>query len=154
MLPPLQEKTQDMILERIKGVNTSTLNPVDLGAYGFDFTVMSHTMKALDQDDNIDIIIPYFSVDYILRSEFLMNAKNSQHTILEMAKQINKPVLPILTRFTEDSMEIEKSRIDTFSTLRSAGFPVFTNIQDAVYSISKYFEWAEKRKDGTQNNGV
>lgn len=154
ILPPLQEKTQRMILERIKGVNTSTLNPVDLGAYGFDFNVMSHTMQALDQDDNIDIIIPYFSVDYIVRSELIMNAKNSQNTILEIAKQINKPVLPILTQFTEDNMEIEKSRIETFSTLRSAGFPVFTNIQDAVYSISKYFEWAEKIKPGKKNGSV
>jgi len=144
-LPQLQTKTQQMIGEKIKGVNTSTINPVDLGAYGFDFNVMSHTMKAMDEDDGIDIIIPYFSVDYILRSELLLNSKNSQQTIVEMAEEIKKPVIPILTRFTEDSIDIEKTRISTFSTLRSAGFPVFSHIQEAVYSISKYFEWAAKR---------
>ncbi len=150
-LPQLQERTQRMIAEKIKGVNTSTMNPVDLGAYGFDFNVMSHTMKALDQDDNIDIIIPYFSVDYILRAVLLLNAQNSQQTIVEMAEAIKKPVIPILTRFTEDSIDIEKTRIDTFSTLRNAEFPVFSNIQDAVYSISKYFEWAEKREHDKKN---
>jgi acetyl-CoA synthetase (ADP-forming)/acetyltransferase len=153
-LPQLDEKTQRMIAEKIRGVNTSTMNPVDLGAYGFDFNVMSHTMKALDQDENIDIIIPYFSVDYILRAVLLLNAKNSQQTIVEMAEEIKKPVIPILTRFTEDSLDIEKTRIDTFSTLRSSGFPVFTNIQDAVYSISKYFEWAEKRNNYKNGKAV
>ena len=150
-LPQLEEKTQRMIAEKIRGINTSTMNPVDLGAYGFDFNVMSHTMKALDKDTNIDIIIPYFSVDYILRAVLLLNAENSQQTIVEIASKIKKPVIPILTRFTEDSLDIEKTRIDTFLTLRNAGFPVFSNIQDAVYSIRKYFEWEGKRTHNKKN---
>ncbi|MCK9275318.1 MAG: CoA-binding protein [Syntrophales bacterium] len=145
LLPPLKESTQKMISEKIKGVNTSTLNPVDLGAFGFDFSVMSHTMKAMDRDENIDIIIPYFSVDYIHGSSLLLNSENSQKTILEMAEEVKKPVLPILAQFTEDNIDVEKTRIETFLTLRSAGFPVFSNIRDAVYSIGKYFEWFEKR---------
>ncbi len=51
-------RAQQMINEKIRGVNTSTTNPVDLGAFGFDLNVMLHTMQAMDQDDNIDVIIP------------------------------------------------------------------------------------------------
>ena len=50
-LPELSADSQQMISEKIMGVNTSTVNPVDLGAFGFDLNVMLHTMKAIDADD-------------------------------------------------------------------------------------------------------
>jgi acyl-CoA synthetase (NDP forming) len=144
-LPELGPKAQQKIGEVIMGVNTSTANPVDLGAFGFDLNVMLHTMKALDEDDGIDVIIPYFSVEYIMRSEFFLNVKNNSDTIFEMAKQIKKPVIPILSSFVEDNLDAERTRIATFATLRKAGFPVYAKIQDAVYSIGTYFEWAARQ---------
>jgi acyl-CoA synthetase (NDP forming) len=144
-LPELKEKTQQMISEKIKGVNTSTMNPVDLGAFGFDLSVMSHTMKALDEDDGIDVIIPYFSVEYIMRAELFLNVKNNDQTIVDMAEEIKKPVIPILASFTEDNLDVQRTKISTFSALRKAGFPVYSKIQDAVYSIGTYFEWIAKR---------
>lgn len=154
-LPELGPDAQRMISEKIMGVNTSTVNPVDLGAFGFDLNVMMHTMKAMDADENIDIIVPYFSVEYILRAEIFLNVKNSADTILEMARQIKKPVIPILASFVEDDLEQERVRIETFASLRKAQFPVYAKIQDAVYSIRTYFEWFEKqassRTKGRQN---
>ncbi|MBN1380492.1 MAG: CoA-binding protein [Deltaproteobacteria bacterium] len=147
-LPELNKKTQQKIGEVIRGVNTSTANPVDLGAFGFDLNVMLHTMKALDEDDGIDVIIPYFSVEYIMRSEFFLNVKNNAETIFKMAEQIKKPVVPILSSFVEDNLDAERARIATFATLRKAGFPVYAKIQDAVYSIGTYFEWVSRRAAG------
>jgi acyl-CoA synthetase (NDP forming) len=144
-LPELKEKTQRLISKKIKGVNTSTVNPVDLGAFGFDLKVMSHTMKALDEDDGIDVIIPYFSVEYIMRSEIFLNVKNNEQTFFDMAEEIKKPIIPILSCFTEDNLDVERSRISTFSALRKAGFPVYPKIQDAVYSIGIYWEWVAKQ---------
>jgi acyl-CoA synthetase (NDP forming) len=144
-LPELGEKAQKMINEKIMGVNTSTTNPIDLGAFGFDLNIMLHTMKALDEDDNIDVIIPYFSVEYIMRSELFLNVKNNNDTIFEMAEQIKKPVIPILSSFVEDDLEAERIRIATFAALRKAGFPAYSKMQDAIYSIGAYFEWAAKR---------
>lgn len=146
-MPELQQETQRRILEKIKDVNTSTANPVDLGAFGFDLAVMSHTMKALDDDEGIDIIIPYFSVDYIARVEVFLNVTNSERTLLEMAQDIKKPVIPILTRFTDDNLDIERTRISTYSTLRKAGFPVFPNIQEAVHTLQSYFWWLDRMKN-------
>jgi len=144
-LPELQEKTQQMIGEKIRGVNTSTTNPVDLGAYGFDLNVMFHTMKALDEDEGIDVIVPYFSVEYIMRAEILLNIKNSVQTIIDMSGEIKKPVIPILASFTEDDLNMERTRISTFAAMREAGFPMYAKIQDAVYSVEKYFEWLKKQ---------
>ncbi len=151
-LPELKEKTQRMISRKIKGVNTSTVNPVDLGAFGFDLQVMSHTMKALDEDDGIDVIIPYFSVEYIMRSEIFLNVKNNEQTFFDMAETIKKPVIPILSCLTEDNLSVEQTRISTFSALRKAGFPVYPKIQDAIYSIGKYWEWIAKQS-GNKGDG-
>jgi acyl-CoA synthetase (NDP forming) len=144
-LPELGADAQRMISEKIMGVNTSTVNPVDLGAFGFDLNVMLHTMKAMDADENIDVIVPYFSVEYILRVELFLNVKNSADTILEMAAQIKKPVIPILASFVEDDLEHERVRIETFASLRKAEFPVYSKIQDAIYSIRTYFDWFERQ---------
>lgn len=144
-LPELSAASQRMISEKIMGVNTSTVNPVDLGAFGFDLNVMLHTMKAIDADESIDVIVPYFSVEYILHAELFLQVKNNADTILEMARQIKKPVIPILANFVEDNLDYERVRIETYAALRKAGFPVYTKIQDAVYSIWSYFEWADKQ---------
>ncbi len=153
-LPELQEITKKRILERIKDVNTSTANPVDLGAYGFDLSVMAHTMKALDEDENIDVIIPYFSVDYIASVELFLNVKNSEQTIVDMARDIEKPVIPILASFTENNLDTERVRISTFSTLRKVGFPVYPNVQDVVYTLQRYFNWIEAKRKRSQSRFI
>jgi len=144
-LPELGPRAQKMISEKIRGVNTSTTNPVDLGAFGFDLSVMLHTMKALDEDERIDVIIPYFDVEYLIQAEMILQIKNSADTIMQMAECIRKPVIPVLVSFLENNLDAERIRIDTFNTLRKAGFPVYGTIQDAVYAIETYFEWVEKR---------
>lgn len=154
VIPELSAHTQQMISEKIMGVNTSTVNPVDLGAFGFDLNVMLHTMKAIDEDEGIDVIIPYFSVEYIMRSEFFLKVKNNADTILQMAGQIKKPIIPILSSFVEDDLEAERTRISTFATLRKAGFPVYAKIQDAIYSIGAYFAWAAKQSRGETRNAA
>jgi hypothetical protein len=83
-----------------------------------------------------------------MRSEIFLNVKNNNDTIFEMAKQIKKPVIPILSSFVEDNLDAERTRIATFAALRKAGFPVYSRMQDAIYSIGTYFEWAEKRSRG------
>ncbi|MEE9936287.1 MAG: CoA-binding protein [Deltaproteobacteria bacterium] len=147
-LPDLGEAAQRKISEKIRGVNTSTINPVDLGAFGFDLNVMLHTMKAMDEDESIDVIVPYFSVEYIMRAELFLNVKNSADTIGEMARQIGKPVIAVLASFVEDDLESERVRIATFAALRKAGFPVYAKIQDAIYAVERTYEWAERQSRG------
>jgi len=81
-----------------------------------------------------------------MHAEIFLKVKNSADTIQEMAAKIKKPVIPILASFLENDLEAERVRISTFTALRKAGFPVYANIQDALYSIRTYFEWAARRK--------
>lgn len=154
ILPELSADSQRMISEKIMGVNTSTVNPVDLGAFGFDLNVMLHTMKAMDADDSIDVIIPYFLVEYILHAELFLKVKNNADSILEMARQIKKPVIPILANFVEDNLDYERVRIETYAALRKAGFPVYARIQDVIYSVGAYFERVEKQSRARARNAA
>jgi len=139
-LPELHEHTQIKISEKIREVNTSTTNPVDLGFYGFDFTIMAHTIQAMADDDNIDVIIPYFSLDFItsFQSDQL---ESGPHAIAEIANKIDKPIIPILSRFTENMIKVEEVRIRLTSIFRKAGLAVYSNPQDAINAISGVLRW-------------
>ncbi|MBI9076649.1 MAG: CoA-binding protein [Desulfatibacillum sp.] len=143
-MPTLSRVTQDRISEKIPNVNTSTANPVDLGAFGFDFGIMAHTMLAMDQDENIDVIMPYFSLDFI--TSFAPHlASSGPGIILDAVNKMNKPVIPILSKFAEDVLEMEKVRIEMFSLLREGGLAVFNTIQDCVYATAAMLKWSHGR---------
>lgn len=139
-MPELQKKTQETISEMIANINTSTTNPVDLGAYGFDFEIMVNTMKAMDDDDNIDTIIPYFSADFLsfLKDEILESG------LLDMtraAKSLKKCVIPVLEISAEDNPRVEELRIISFRILRDAGLPVYNTTHDAARTIAWVLKW-------------
>lgn len=143
-MPVLSQAVQDRIAEKIANVNTSTANPVDLGAFGFDFSIMAHTMLAMDQDENIDVIMPYFSLDFI--TSFAPHlASTGPQIILETAAKMKKPVIPILSKFAENVLEMEKVRIEMFSLFREGGLAVFNTIQDCVYAASSILKWSNGR---------
>ncbi|MEA2101467.1 MAG: CoA-binding protein [Thermodesulfobacteriota bacterium] len=147
-LPELDSITQEQIASRISNVNTSTVNPVDLGFYGFDFDIMAHTMSVMDTDDNIDMILPYFSMDFITSFE-KSDVSEGALKIAETINRMNKPVIPILSKFTED-VEIERTRIAFYNILRAEGIPVYQTIQDAIYSISGILRWVDFIEKGSR----
>ncbi|HDP26035.1 MAG TPA: hypothetical protein ENN34_11405 [Deltaproteobacteria bacterium] len=139
-LPELNPETQKRIASKISNVNTSTTNPVDLGFHGFDFGVMAHTIESLAMDDAIDVIIPYFSLDFI--TTFTHDQiKTGPQLIVEAAMKTHKPVIPILSKFTQDSLAIEEVRIMMENIFRSSGLAVFQTPQDAIASISGILAW-------------
>lgn len=143
-LPPLEEKTQKIIGEKIPEVNTSTANPVDMGAFGLDFRIMAHAMLAADMDNNIDMLVTYFPLDFLsmYTKDRIVTGLNE---IVEIAKSARKPVIFVVSGSTDSEMLIENIRITIFSILRNAGLPVFKTMQDAVQSISRLLKWSERR---------
>ncbi len=139
-LPELERDTQEKISQKISNVNTSTTNPVDLGFYGFDFTIMAHTIDAMARDDNIDVIIPYFSLDFITSFQS-DQIESGPHAIEAVAAKIEKPIIPILSRFTENVIEVEQVRIRLTSIFRKAGLAVYATPQDAIKAISGVLDW-------------
>ncbi|HQG31582.1 MAG TPA: CoA-binding protein [Deltaproteobacteria bacterium] len=140
VLPELEREAQEIISRKISNVNTSTTNPVDLGFYGFDFYVMAHTIEAMAKDDNIDVIIPYFSLDFITSFQS-DQVESGPDVIIAAMQKTHKPVIPILSRFTENIIEVEKVRIKLTEKFRKAGLAVFTTPQDCIASISKILWW-------------
>ena len=151
-LPELSETTQRLIGEQLSTVNTSTTNPVDLGYHGFDFAFMARTIETMAADENIDAIIPYFSLDFI--TSFRRNQiETGPHIIVEAAQKIHKPVIPILSRFTENILDVEDVRIKMFTIFRKAGLAVYNTPQDAVASIHGYLAWRYYRSQGKDAAG-
>ena len=145
-MPELQRKTQEIISKKITNINTSTTNPVDLGAFGFDFEIMVNTMKALDNDDHIDTIIPYFSIDFLsfLKDRVL---KQGMHDMIRAMQSLTKSVIPVLEIAAEDNSRVEELRIMFFRSLRDAGFPVYGTTRDAARTIACVLNWKNGCRD-------
>jgi acetyl-CoA synthetase (ADP-forming)/acetyltransferase len=144
-MPPLLKTTQERIFAEtgIKSVNTFTSNPVDLGASGIDFKVMAKALSVMDDDPGIDILVPYFSIDFI--DSFLSEQiECGPRLLVETAKTLKKPIIPILSKFTEDNLKKEDTRINIASVFREAGMPVFNNMQDYIHALRKVLGWSAK----------
>ncbi len=144
ILPELSQKAQDLIGQHISDVNTSTVNPVDLGFHGFSFDVLSHAIRAMDTDENIDVIIPYISLDFVCKFQ-RDQIESGPGRIIEILPEIRKPVIPVMNRCMENSLDLEETRIRMMTIFRKAGLSVFNTIQDAVNSISCLLQWSNRR---------
>jgi acyl-CoA synthetase (NDP forming) len=139
-LPELEEGTKAAIREQISEVNTSITNPVDLGASGFDFNVVTETIRALDRDSRIDAIIPFFCLDFI--NSFLSEQlENGPRRLLKAANTLKKPVIPVLTNYMEEDFQVERARYRMYALFRGAGLPVYRTIQDAALAVHKILDW-------------
>ena len=63
---------------------------------------------------------------------------------METAKTLKKPIIPILSKFTEDNLKKEDTRINIASVFREAGMPVFNNMQDYIHALRKVLGWSAK----------
>lgn len=134
--PELAQKTQQGIGENIMDVNTSTVNPVDLGAFAFDPDVVLKTIENVDKDNSIDLIIPQFSVG----SAFL-KPKYEQETISRLVGGMKKSLIPVISRISENSLDQEEYRVKLVSVFRKAGLPTYNSMSEAGYAITKLLEW-------------
>jgi len=143
-LPELERKTKEKIRKMIPHINTSIQNPVDLGAYGFDFGVVSETIKALDADRHIDAIVPFFCIDFI-SSLLTEKLETGPQVFAERAANLHRPVIPVLTNYMEDDLRIEEVSSGICRLWRNAGLPVYHTIQEAAGAIHKILGWRGTR---------
>ena len=140
-LPELSKRAQDVISEKIPNVNTSTTNPVDLGAFGFDYRVMVHAMKAVDPEEHIDVIILYIMMDLlrIFKSE---KVHTGMRAMAAVARDLSKPVVPIFETAADNDPHLEQLRLMALAEFRDAGLPMYHSIEDAVGAISSIVRWS------------
>ncbi len=144
-LPELSGEVQRRIGEKIAQVNTSTRNPVDLGAFGFSAEIMEHSLRAMDLEAHIDVIAIYLSLD-LLRVFETSTVESGLQTIAACARQISKPVVPIFFRAAEDHPRVEQLRILALKTFREASLPMYNNLEDAVNAIRLVLPWSRGRR--------
>jgi acetyl-CoA synthetase (ADP-forming)/acetyltransferase len=144
-LPELSKATQDSIGGKISEVNTSTRNPVDLGAFGFDYKIMTHAMRELDGDENIDFIIIYLSLDFLSLFEH-KRLEKGLHAIGAGAKELTKPVIPILAKSADHKPRLEEIRLLALSIFRGVGMSMYNDLEDAVAAVRAVLPWSLSRK--------
>jgi acyl-CoA synthetase (NDP forming) len=144
-IPELSKKTQESIGGTIPDVNTSTRNPVDLGAAGFDYNIMTHAMRELDRDENIDFIIIYLSLDFLNLFE-RKRLEEGLHAIGAEAEGLAKPVIPVLAKAADDKPRLEEIRLLALSIFRGAGMSMYSDLEDAVAAVRAVLPWSLSRK--------
>lgn len=145
-LPELSRSTQESIGSTIPGVNTSTRNPVDLGAAGFNYKIMTHAMREMDRDGNVDFLMFYLSLDYLNLFERRRVEKGLQ-AIGSEAGALKKPVIPILPK-ADNKPRLEEIRLLALSIFRGQGMTMYNDLEDAVAAIRAVLPWSLFRKGG------
>jgi len=97
-------------------------------------------MKALDDDDHIDTIIPYFSADFLsfLKDGVLEKGLND---MARATQSLTKSVIPVLEISADDNSRVEELRIMSFRILRNAGLPVYNTTRDAARTVACALNW-------------
>ena len=146
-MPELSKETQESIAGKISDVNTSTRNPVDMGAFGFDYKIMTHAMRELDRDGNIDVIIIYLSLDFLNLFE-RKRLEKGLHAIGSEASELKKPVIPVLAKSADDKPRLEEIRLLALAIFRGAGMCMYNDLEDAVVAIREVLPWSTLRHGG------
>lgn len=144
-MPELDKATQAAIAERIPEVNTSTTNPVDLGAFGFNSKVVIHSLQAIDSEKNIDAMILYMTLDHLslFKTE---KVEEGLRDIASAAARCRLPVIPILPKSAENKRRLEDLRLLSLGIFRGAGMPMYNSLQETVTAVSSLLTWSSTGK--------
>ena len=151
-VPLLSQETQDEIAKLFPGVNTSFKNPIDTGASGVLVDLSIKTIKLLEADENIDIIINYMPMNWMGKLE-KQGVKGFCGSIARsfgrLNRRLTKPLIFInpLLDITEFDAKVT---IPFRTTLYKKGIPFFYTIKDtarALRNLLKYQNYLSKTKN-------
>ena len=130
VMPSLATNTVQKIKEKTAEVNTSFVNPVDLGAFGYNHDTLLNIIEIMAADHNLDILIPQFIIGI-----FPTEPAYDPNAFLQRLKQLPKPVFPIISTFSEHNAAHLAAKSEMFRLFRKANLPVFNNIQEAATAV-------------------
>jgi len=131
-MPSLESQTVRNIREKTADVNTSFCNPVDLGSFGYNHSIMLDILEIMDEDNNLDLLIPQFIIG-IFPKEPILDMELTLHRL----KRFQKPVYAIISTFSEHHPDHMAAKSEMFHLFRMAGLPVFNNIQEVARVLSR-----------------
>ena len=134
IVPKLTEDSQEKLAKLIPDVNTSTKNPIDLGAIGFSVDVFAACVNICIDDPNIDMmVLPLWSFQV------------SSRLITRMFKIQERTTKPIIFCFPSiaDSIETAKKFNTLKKILNKRRALYFLSLRDAAKSLSSFCEYYE-----------
>ncbi|NHI92907.1 MAG: hypothetical protein EAX96_10435 [Candidatus Lokiarchaeota archaeon] len=151
-VPELSKQTQEELAKLFPGVNTSFKNPIDTGASGVLVDLTLKAIKALDIDENIDIIVNYLPINWVSELE-RQGAKNYCNTIARSFGRLNRNLTKTLI-FINPLLELSefdaKVTVPFRTILQKKHVPFFYNIQDTAITLRhllNYQEYLAKTKN-------
>jgi len=144
-MPALGREAREAIAARIADVNTSTANPVDLGAFGFDPAVVRHALGAVDAEPGLDAMALYITLDHLSMFK-RQRVEAGLGEIAAAAAACRLPVIPILPKAAEDQALLEEMRLLALGVFRGVGLPMYNSLQEAVTAVSSLLTWSAPRR--------
>jgi len=145
-VPELSRTTREAIGRKLPDVNTSTTNPVDLGASGFNPDVVIHALRAVDAEPDIDAMMLYITLDHLSLFE-TRHVETGLRDIALASAACAGPVIPILPKAAENHARLEEMRLLALDVFRGAGLAMFNSLQEAVTAVRLLLGWSA----GTRN---
>jgi acetyl-CoA synthetase (ADP-forming)/acetyltransferase len=91
------------------------------------------------------VIIIYLSLDFLNLFE-RKRLEKGLHAIGSAAKELAKPVIPILAKSADDKPRLEEIRLLALSIFRDAGMAMYNYLEDAVVAIRAVLPWSVRRQ--------
>ncbi len=139
MVPKLTEDSQNKLAKLIPDVNTSTKNPIDLGAIGFSVDVFAACVNICIDDPNIDmVVLPLWS--FQISSRLLAR-------LFKIQEGTTKPIIYCFPSIA-DSIDTAKKFNSLKKMLNRRRALYFLSLRDAAQSISSfcdYYEYLQSR---------
>ncbi|NVM04483.1 MAG: CoA-binding protein [Candidatus Helarchaeota archaeon] len=157
-LPQLSSETKSKIAKIIPDVNTSVKNPVDMGGSGFFPDIFRRILKFVSVDPKIDALITYqmperfYWFNERIRASGLSNfdyGTEIAKAYKRIRKHILKPLICIIPRIIETSLEIENIRIQLIKNLNDLKIPTFSSITRGAkvyYRLNEYYNYLQRQK--------
>ena len=145
-VPELSKESQNQIAELFPGVNTSFKNPIDTGASGIFPDLAMKTIKILDEDPSIDIIVNYLPINWLSdveRQGLKKFCKSTARSYGRLNGKLTKTFLfinPILALTEFDAVVAKDFRTELFKK----HVPYFNTIKDTAIALRHLREYQKK----------
>lgn len=144
VVPELQPGTIKELEAVIPAVNTSVVNPVDIGAAAFDTKILRKTMIGLAEDPGIDCIVTALFVNPVVPEMSRHIADTILPVIKEIKDTIGVPVMIVLQRTFENNLKAEEMRSELVFRMIELGVSWFSDFNSGtrmIRELSDYYRY-------------
>jgi len=123
---------------------TSVSNPVDLSVSGWNPTILSKTLEAVDEYDGVDFTLVYISLHAgSLDPPFKQWVITDIDALIKTKGNLNKPVVMVV--IDDRVPEVTKFVFDIQERCRQADIPIFPSFNRGARAMSRFAQYYDRR---------